>query len=147
MDKYLESSLGYLVYRAARALVNGLSKRFTAADYDVTVEQWRVMMMLWNRDGQTQQELSEATGKKKTSITRLIHGMEKRSLVVRVPDQRDHRQNLIYLTRKGKELQNDLMALARQNVATAQAGIAARDLETCKEVLRQVIGNLQAIPE
>jgi len=147
MDDQLNSSLGYLVYRAGRALVNGLSKSFTAAGYDVTVEQWRVMVNLWKRDGQTQQELSQATGKKKTSITRLIHGMEKRNLVVRVPDKNDRRHNLIYLTHKGKQLQNDLMALAQHNLAIAQTGIAPRDLEQCKKVLSRVIGNLQETPE
>ena len=91
----LNNSLGYLVNHAARTLVNGLSKNFAEAGWDVTAEQWRVLVNLWDKDGRTQQELSQATGKKKTSITRLIHGMEKRNLVVRVPDQRDRRQNLI----------------------------------------------------
>ncbi len=142
-----DNALGYLVYRASRALVNGLAKSFAAAGHDVTVAQWRVMVNLWLKDGQSQQELGQATGKEKTSITRLIHGMEKRSLVVRVPDQQDRRQNLIYLTHKGRELQSDLMSLALQNLASAQSGIAPQDLETCKEVLRQVIANLRATPE
>lgn len=144
MDFSLDNSLGYLVNRAARALVNGLTQKFSAAGLDVTAEQWRVLLNLWERDGRTQQELSQATDKKKTSITRLINGMEKRNLVVRVPDQNDRRHNLIYLTHKGRDLQEELLALAWQNMKKAQAGIASEDLDTCKEVLRNVIANLLA---
>ncbi len=143
MDFSLDNSLGYLVNRAARALVNGLTKKFSAAGCDVTVEQWRVLLNLWERDGRTQQELSQATGKKKTSITRLINGMEKRNLVVRVPDQSDRRHNLIYLTHKGRALEERLLALAMQNMKRAQTGIAPQDLAVCKAVLRRVIENCQ----
>lgn len=143
MDKILANSLGYLVSRASRAMANGLAKRFAASDCDVTVEQWRVMVNLWLCDGQTQKELSQATDKGKTSITRLIHGMEKRNLVVRVPDQNDGRLKRIYLTHKGRELQDELIVLAAQNQDQAQTGIDKEQLEICMDVLRRVIENLR----
>ena len=146
MGNRLDDSLGYLVNRTARALVNRLSENFSRAGFDVTPEQWRVLVNLWAEDGRTQQALSQATDKKKTSITRLIHGMVKRSLVVRVPDGSDRRQNLIYLTHKGRQLQSGLSVQAKKTLDQAQAGINPQDLAVCKQVLRQVIKNIHMSP-
>jgi len=93
----LEASLGYLTHRAARDLANDLGRRFAAADLPLTVEQWRVLTRLWGRDGQTQQDLAQGLMQEKTGISRLVDGLESRSLVVRSRDGQDHRKRRIYL--------------------------------------------------
>ena len=55
------------------------------AGYDVTCEQWSVLVNLGKKNGQSQQELAGLICKDKTSVTRLIDNMEKHSLVVRIP--------------------------------------------------------------
>ncbi len=142
MEYTLETSLGYLVNRAARAMANRLSRNFAQDAYDITSEQWIVLVDLWSRDGQTQQELGEVTGKGKASITRLLHGLEKHNFVVRVPDRNDRRRNLIYLTRKGKDMRTDLIAVVLKTLDQAQEGIRFEDLDVCKTVLRRVTANL-----
>jgi len=138
----LEESLGYIVGRAGRAMANRLNHNFEKAGYDVTCEQWAVLMNLWQKNGQSQKDLAGVTCKDKTSITRLIHGLERRNLVVRVPDGSDGRQKLIYLTNKGKAFQQELLQLVQKMLAQAQEGIRKHDLENCKKVLRQVALNL-----
>ena len=81
----IEASLGSIVRRAERAMINRLNQKFNSSGYDITTEQYRVLVTLWNNDGQKQQELAEATYKNKTTLTRLINNLEKRNLVVRVP--------------------------------------------------------------
>lgn len=137
--------MGYIVGRAGRAMANRLNHNFEAAGYDVTCEQWGVLMNLWQKNGQSQKDLAGVTCKDKTSITRLIHGLEKRNLVVRVPDGSDGRQKLIYLTNKGKAFQQELLQLVQKTLAQAQEGIQNRDLENCKKVLRQVVSNLVSL--
>jgi DNA-binding MarR family transcriptional regulator len=138
----LEESLGYIVGRAGRAMANRLNHNFEKAGYDVTCEQWAVLMNLWQKNGQSQKDLAGVTCKDKTSITRLIHGLEKRNLVVRVPDGSDGRQKLIYLANKGKAFQQELLQLVQKTLSLAQEGIRKQDLENCKKVLRQVALNL-----
>lgn len=142
MSLVLSEAVGYLVNRAALCMVNNLTRNFSQAGFDVTPEQWRVLLSLWERDGQNQQELCAATGKSKTSITRLIHGMERRNLVLRVPDRQDRRHNLVYLTNLGKSLEHQLREVTLLTRDQALNGIAPADLETCKRVLRQIIANL-----
>ena len=138
----LEESLGYIVGRAGRAMANRLNHKFEAAGHNVTCEQWAVLMNLWEKNGQSQKDLSGVTCKDKTSITRLIDGMEKRNLVVRIPDKKDGRQKFIYLTNKGKELQKELRELVQETLLESQEGISAKDISTCKGVLRRVAQNL-----
>jgi DNA-binding MarR family transcriptional regulator len=138
----LEDSLGRIVHFAERALVNRLQRNFRSHGFDITAEQWRVLITLWRRDGRSQKELAEQTGKDKGSICRLIHSLEQRNLVVRIPDRADGRVNLIYLTPMGKRIRKDIIQLAEKTLVEAQADIEASDIRLCKQVLTRVSENL-----
>jgi DNA-binding MarR family transcriptional regulator len=141
----IENSFGSIVRRADMALMNRLNQNFKNTGYDITTEQYRALVNLWNQNGQTQRELAEATGKNKASVTRLINGLEKRNLVVRVPNRLDNRNNLIYLTDKGKQIPQTLTNLARQTVNEALMGISEEKQALCKDVLCAVVDNLNLI--
>ncbi len=100
------------------------------------------MVNLGRKNGQSQQELAGTTCKDKTSVTRLIDGLEKRNLVVRTPDKVDRRQKLIYLTKKGKEFQQKLLYIVKKTLDEAQQTIPFKDIEICKKVLCRVYENL-----
>lgn len=142
-QQILEQSLGYTMGRAARGLGTRLNRNFAEAGYDVTCEQWSVLVNLWETNGQSQQDLAGTTCKAKTSVTRLIDNMEKHNLVVRVPSKSDKRQKLIYLTKKGKDLQEKLATIVQQTLKDAQKDITAKDVALCKKVLRQVYENVK----
>ena len=99
-------------------------------------------MCLWHRDGQRQQDLADFVHKDKTSITRSIDGMEKRDLVVRIPDRLDRRQKLIYLTDKGKRLREELMQVVQKTSLEAQQGIKSEHLDVFRDVLASIRENL-----
>jgi len=119
-----------------------LNRSFTKAGHDVTTEQWRLLRCLQRRDGQRQQDLANFVHKDKTLITRIIDSMEKRDLVVRVPDRLDRRQKLIYLTNKGKRLQEELMQIAQKTSLEAQQGIKEEHLDIFTNVLTKIQDNL-----
>lgn len=137
-----EDSLAYLVGRAGRSIGARLNRNFTEAGYDVTCEQWVLLANLWQSNGQSQQELAGTSCKGKTSVTRLIDGLEKRNLVVRTPDKVDRRQKFIYLTNKGKEFQQELLHIVEKTLDEAQQNIPAHDMAICKKVLCRVYENL-----
>jgi DNA-binding MarR family transcriptional regulator len=138
----IENSFGSIVRRADIALINRLNQNFRNAGYDITTEQYRVLVNLWNKDGQNQQELAEGMGKNKASITRLINGLEKRNLAVRVPNSLDNRNKFIYLTNKGKQIPEALANLAKQTLSEALVGISEKKIEMCKDILCEVFDNL-----
>lgn len=138
----LEASLGYLAHRAARDLANDLGRRFAAAGLPLTVEQWRVLTRLWGRDGQTQQDLAQGLMQEKTGISRLVDGLESRSLVVRSRDGQDHRKRRVYLTMEGRKLQRRCQEAAQESQEQAVRGVKPGDLERCLTVLAAVSLNL-----
>ncbi len=127
--------------RSTRALGTLVNHNFAKAGYDVTCEQWSILVNLGKKDGLKQQELAGLTCKDKTSMTRLIDNMENHSLVVRIPDKSDKRQKLIYLTKKGQNLLGKLVIVIQKTLGEAQKGIKIKDLETCKNVLHQIYEN------
>lgn len=137
----LDDSLGYLVNQTARAMSYQLNQSFLQAGLNVTGEQWTVLVQLWGDDGLNQQEIACKVGKDKASITRLVDGLEKRNLVVRISDKNDRRNKLIYLTKEGKRVKEQLIDVAVNTLDELQQGIEAADLENCKNVLRQVFKN------
>jgi len=137
-----EQSLFLIIKRASKSFREKLNQDFAKAGHDVTGEQWRIIRCLWYKDGQRQQDLANAFHKDKTAITRIIDSMEKRDLVVRIPDKEDRRQNLIYLTNKGKRLQEELMQIFLKTSLDAQEGIDIEQLEIFKNVMAKIQNNL-----
>ncbi len=143
----LEDSLGYIIGRAARSVGGLLNRNMAISGFDVTCEQWSVLFNLVQKNGQTQQDLAQNSCKDKTSMARLIDGMEKRDLVVRIPDKQDKRQKFIYLTNKGKILQKKLMIIVEKTLEQAEAGISAQDMKLCMNVLCKIYVNVLDIQQ
>ncbi len=141
-DFNLKESLGHLLGRTTRAMGTFLQNNFVKAGYDVTFEQWVILVNLWRQNGQFQQQLADSTYKNKASITRLVDGLEKRNLVERIPDTIDRRHKRIYLTSKGKKLQKELKIRALKAQGKAQQGINPEDLKICKDVLVKIYDNI-----
>ena len=137
-------SLAMLLDRARRSLGTGLQRLFTAGGFDITVEQWMILLLLWKTDGLTQTHIAEVIGKDKGTISPQIDGLQRRDLIRRTPDRDDRRRNVVSLTAKGRRLEQELIPLGFTNMAIARQGITAKDLATCKEVLRRVCTNLEA---
>ncbi|MGQ9609995.1 MAG: MarR family winged helix-turn-helix transcriptional regulator [bacterium] len=141
-DHDLEQSLFFIIKRTSKAFREKLNQNFTKAGYDVTSEQWRILRCLWQKDGQRQQDLADVVNKDKTCITRIIDSMEKRDLVVRIPDRLDRRQNLIYLTNKGKKLQEELIKIFDNTSLDAQRDIDPEHLAVFRKILEKIYHNL-----
>lgn len=144
-QKIIDHSIGYLVGRTSRAILKRLTKKFVEAGMDVSYEQWSILVHLYRRDGQTQQELSRTAVKDKAAVTRLLDGLEKKNMVLRIPDRVDKRSNLVYLTHKGKMLKNELIRLVEEMLTEAEEGISTQEMDQCKATLNRVFSNIDRL--
>ena len=133
----------FITGKASTAIARRLQKNFKQAGLDITIEQWSVLYHLWKEDGQSQQQLCDATFRDKPSITRLVDNLEKLKLVKRVPSKNDRRINLIYLIKEAMNLQEKTMELANQTLNEALNGVTNGQIEIAKEVLHTVYDNLK----
>ncbi len=136
----------FITGKASTAIARRLQKNFKQADLDITIEQWSVLYHLWKEEGQSQQQLCDATFRDKPSITRLVDNLEKLKLVKRVASKNDRRINLIYLTKEAQSLQEKTMEIANQTLNEALAGVTNGQVEIAKEVLQKVYDNLSSAP-
>ncbi len=81
--------------KASTAIARRLQKKFKSSGLNLTIEQWSILYHLWKNDGQSQQELCNATFRDKPSITRLIDNLEKLNLVKRMAADSDRRINKV----------------------------------------------------
>lgn len=135
----------FITGKASTAIARRLQKNFKQSGLEITIEQWSVLYQLWKQEGQSQQQLCDATFRDKPSITRLVDNLEKLRLVKRVPSKEDRRINLIYLTKEAMHLQEKTMVLANKTLNEALEGVTHGQIEIAKEVLQKVYDNL-ALP-
>ena len=132
----------FITGKASTAIARRLQKNFKDASVDITIEQWSVLYHLWKVEGQSQQQLCDATFRDKPSITRLVDNLEKSKLVKRVASKNDRRSNLIFLTNEGKILEEKTMEIANRTLNEALKGVTNGQIEIAKEVLQMVYDNL-----
>jgi len=113
-------------------------------DYDMTLEQLMVLFLLEERDGQNLRVLAELADRERTTMTRMVDGLERRNLVVRVPDKSDGRNKMVFLTREGRNMVADLEEHKRQFEKQALAGVTKAQLSGASETLSRICRNLGA---
>ena len=142
-DFSAKEALGHFMGRTTRAMSRMLQNNFINAGYDITIEQWVIIVNLNRKDGQFQQQLANNTYKNKTSVTRMINSLQKKKIVERLSDPKDLRQKRIYLTDNGRQLFKDLTPLARKVQEEATQGIEPDEMESCKNILLKIYGNIE----
>lgn len=138
----LDESLGYLACRLHRLLSCNLARRFAEAGLEITVEQWRLLMQLWLRDGLTQNELTERLTQDKTGVSRLLKQLEERGMVRRVAVPHDRRSRSVLLADPGRSAVEQGLSLAKEVVTRAQAVVEPEQLAICKDVLHRIVAGL-----
>ncbi len=142
-NQFKKSELySFITGKASTAIARRLQKNFKQAGIEITIEQWSVLYHLWKEDGQSQQQLCDATFRDKPSITRLVDNLEKLGLVKRTANKNDRRINKICLTPEAENLQIQSMEVANQTLNEALVGVTNGQIEIAKEVLNMVYENL-----
>ncbi len=144
-EKVIDSSIAYLVGRTSRAIMKRLTNKFSDSGFDVSYEQWSILVHLYRKDGQTQQELANIAVKDKAAITRLLNVLEKKNIVLRIPDRNDKRSKLVYLTNKAKEFKPHLLAIVEELLQEAEQGIGEAEIAQCRATLNKIFLNFDQL--
>ncbi|THB64728.1 MAG: MarR family transcriptional regulator [Desulfovibrio sp.] len=142
LDYDIDDSLPRMMGTCVKLMRESLNARFQDAGYDITIEQWIVLLNLWRQDGLSQQALADRYGRSKVAAFKLLEKLEDQGLVMRQADPVDARCKRVFLTTDGKKLQAELVPLAKENITAMTRDISQADLETAKQVIRKVTSNL-----
>lgn len=141
-----ESKLPHWVNRLSFVLRAEVQQRFRAAGYDLTAEEWSMLMQLWSEAPQSTARLAERSLRDRTTVTRLLDGMVKKGLLTRTHPPEDRRRILIDLTDRARALELPLVNLVEAVIADAVVDIASDDVQVATDVLRRMTHNLVGKP-
>lgn len=71
----------------------------------VTYPQYLVLMVLWEQDSQPVNDIARKLMLETNTVTPLLQRMEKQGIVVRQRDKDDKRKQIVTLTEKGREME------------------------------------------
>ncbi len=111
------------------------------APFNLAPEQNFIMMLLWKKDGITQNEIGERLGKDKTNITRMISNLENKGFVRKITCTDDRRCFKIYLTPAGAQLENEVCPVMEEIGQELVDGISAEELVLLRQLLTKVRDN------
>lgn len=117
----------------SRALVAIAAVSIDAAPVEVTLAQYRALVVLHTRGPQHMSALGELMKASPSSTTRMAERLERKALVLRRPDAVSRRSTELVLTPAGTELVESVMAVRRREIAAVVAAVP----ETKRAALRR----------
>jgi len=141
-NEKLDSIIYFLMDKTIRISKKYSLKRLKEEGYDITIDQWVILLRIHEEDQQTQVELATAVNKDTASITRILDLLHGKKLVRRVPNENDKRKSSLVLTSKGKayvkEAKNVVVEIREEGLKE----ISDSDIETTNRVLKQMALNM-----
>lgn len=113
--------------------------------YDFNVAEGLVLLALYGKDGQTQEQLLEEVHYDKSVMTRTMQSLETKGYIVRKENIKDGRSYVFDLTQKGMEFKENLINILNNWSEIAFEGISKEQLEKLKENLDKIISNTNSI--
>ena len=138
----LSTNIIYLCGEFAHVFHQMLTKEFKDNGIAVTVEQFSILAMLFYKDGVSQQEISDVLGRDKTTVARVISIMERDDMVKRVMNKDDNRGKLIFLTRKGRSIQQRAVGVSGKLYMKAIADVKESQLNAAMKIMTIMTNNL-----
>lgn len=144
MDFDRTASATYLANLLAKAASRALHARADGAGF--APGQFPVLLELWNGDGLTQRELLDRLDIEQATMANTLSRMERDGLISRRRHPKDRRAQLVFLTSKGKALQETALAAASETEEALFQGFRRFERELLLEYMRMVLANLGREP-
>ena len=135
------------VLSASRVLVAIAARSLADAGEEVTLTQYRSLVVLASRGPQGVAALAEAVAVTPPTASRLVDRLVKKGLVRRRTDRQDRRQVRIALTETGRHLVDAVSARRRQEIAALLATIAPETQRSVVDALSQLAEVAGEVPE
>jgi DNA-binding MarR family transcriptional regulator len=139
LDESLFFKLVRVVNLTARPFNEGLGRQ-----HDLSLSDWRVMMVLGSHPGTTASDVCQRTGMDKMSVSRAIAALARKRRVTRKPDPEDGRRTLVWLSSAGQRLFDDLSVSARERERLVFGGVGAQEQASLSKTLDRLIDALVA---
>src|SRR4051794_24652667 len=129
-----EAALGEALLRASRVLVSIAARSLADVD-DVTLPQWRALVVISSHETTTVTNLANALNVHSTTAPRLCDRLVEKELVRRGPKAGDRRVIELHLTPSGRGLVNRVTNRRRRDITAIAARMPARSAAAAIDAL------------
>lgn len=136
----LDNQICFRLYTASRLITQAYTPILHTLG--ITYPQYLVLMVLWEKDCQPVNDIAHRLLLETNTVTPLLQRMEKQGIVIRKKGDQDKRQQIVSLTKKGKNMETEAYK-------TIPPGMG-EELKACPlqlEDYRNLAGELDAIIE
>jgi len=101
-----------------------------------------ILFQLWIEEGIPQSQLAACMEVEPPTATKMLQRMERAGLIERKPDPEDARVSRVYLTERGRALEQPVLDVWRQLEARTVSGLSLTEQTLLRRLLLQVSTNL-----
>ena len=101
-----------------------------------------ILLQLWIEEGIPQSQLAACMGVEPPTATKMLQRMERAGLIERRPHPEDARISRVYLTERGRALEQPVLEVWRQLEAQTVGGLSSTERALLHRLLMQVSANL-----
>jgi len=138
----LKESIGLLLKTSAKTWEKAadieLRERFGLAG-----AKWKVIVALSVKEGITQKHIADMVFVEAPTLVPVIDRMEKEGYLTRQADPRDRRNNLIFMTKKSKDIMDPIIDCILEVRNMGLNKISKKEMEITKKVLTQIVSNTE----
>jgi DNA-binding MarR family transcriptional regulator len=106
--------------------------------FGLRIPEWRLVSVIAESDGLSQQALGARTRMDKVTVSRAAIALAERGLIERRANPADQRSHLLSLTADGRALYEQVAPKALEMEARIFGGVASQDLVRFREVLDRI---------
>ncbi|MCQ4636326.1 MarR family transcriptional regulator [Anaerovorax odorimutans] len=104
-----------------------------------------VLMLLYEKDGRSQDQLLEGVHYDKSVMTRTMQSLEKNAFLMRRKNPDDGRSWIFVLTQKGRDVKPQVLTALHEWCAIAFADISQEDIETLLRLMIRLQTNIKEL--
>ena len=101
----LDNQICFRLYTAARLITQAYTPMLT--ELGITDPPYLVLMVLWEKDNQPVNDIAHRLVLETNTVTPLLQRMEKLGIVSRKKGKQDKRQQIVSLTKKGRDMEEE----------------------------------------
>jgi DNA-binding MarR family transcriptional regulator len=140
LDQFLPYRLSIASNRVSSAIATAYQALFA-----LRIPEWRLIAVIAEGEGMTQQALGMATRMDKVSVSRAAIALVDRGLIQRRPNLQDQRSHLLSLTEAGRTLYESVAPKALELEARVFAGFSAEEIAAFKAMLSRLEASAAAL--
>jgi len=144
MFESYDKDIGMLTNKINKKLIHYLNSKLVK--FNITTEQWAVLVNLSKRNKISQKLLSEISTKDQSTITRIIDILVRKKFIERHQSKEDRRSIVIHITESGLSTCEKVAPFLEEIFNDVLKGISDEKLKIFNEVFLQIdenIDNLQ----